>query len=99
MALYKGIQSLEKIIFSLLEQGTIQLVSNESFILNNQSYVNFKVERLNSLKGDAEVSWRVFDDSDVLQCDLDVGPPAPSYDQCFPGNQKLYLLDIVYIGE
>ena len=38
-------------------------------------------------------------DSDVLDCDLDVGPPAPSYDQCFPGNQKLYLLDIVYIGE
>ena len=66
MALFKGIQSLEKIIFSLLEQGTIQLVSNESFILNNQSYVNFKVERLNSLKGDAEVSWKVFDDSEVL---------------------------------
>ena len=34
--------------------------------MNNQSYVNFKVERLNSLKGDAEVSWKVFDDSDVL---------------------------------
>ena len=51
---------------SYTEQGAIQLVSNETFVLKNQSYVNFKVERLNSLKGDAEVSWRVFDDSDVL---------------------------------
>ena len=51
---------------SYTEQGAIQLVSNETFVLKNQSYVNFKVERLNSLKGDAEVSWKVFDDSDVL---------------------------------
>ena len=52
--------------FSRLEQGTIQLVSNESFIMNNQSYFTFKVERLNSLKDDTEVSWKGFDDSDVL---------------------------------
>ena len=51
---------------SYTEQGAIQLVSNETIVLKNQSYVNFKVERLNSLKGDAEVSWKVFDDSDVL---------------------------------
>ena len=51
---------------SYTEQGAIQLVSNETFVLKNQPYINFKVERLNSLKGDAEVSWKVFDDSDVL---------------------------------
>ena len=51
---------------SYTEQGAIQLVSNKTFVLKNQSYVNFKVERLNSLKGDAEVSWKVFDNSDVL---------------------------------
>ena len=41
-------------------------MSNETFILKDQSFVSFKVERLNSLKDDAEVSWKVFDDSDVL---------------------------------
>ena len=41
-------------------------MSNETFILKDQSFVSFKVERLNSLKGDTEVSWKVFDDSDVL---------------------------------
>ena len=41
-------------------------MSNETFILKDQSFVSFKVERLNSLKDDAEVSWKVFDDFDVL---------------------------------
>ena len=52
--------------FSRLEQGTIQLVSNESFIMNNQSYFTFKVERLQSLKGNAGVSWRLIYESKNL---------------------------------
>ena len=41
-------------------------MSNETFILKDHAYVTFKVERLNSLKGDAEVSWKVFDNPNVL---------------------------------
>ena len=52
--------------FSRLEQGTIQLVSNESFIMNNQSYLTFKVERLQSLNRDAGVSWRLIYESKNL---------------------------------
>ena len=52
--------------FSRLEQGTIQLVSNESFIMNDQSYFAFKVERLQSLKGNAGVSWRLIYESKNL---------------------------------
>ena len=51
---------------SYTEQGAIQLVSSEIFVLKNQSYVNFKVERLNSLKGDTGVSLKVFYGSKVL---------------------------------
>ena len=56
----------KKSFFSLLEQGTIQLVSNETFIMNNQSYFTFKVERLQSLNGDAGVSWRLIYESNNL---------------------------------
>ena len=41
-------------------------MSNETFMMKDQSYLIFKVERLNSLKGDAGVSWKVFDGSKVL---------------------------------
>ena len=39
--------------------GLIQLVSNETYIIQNQYELNFKVERFLSIKGYAKVHWRV----------------------------------------
>ena len=37
-------------------------------------------------------------DSDVINCDTDVGTPTPSYEKCFPGNHNLYVLGIVSVN-
>ena len=49
-----------------LEQGTIQLVSNETIVMKDQSYLIFKVERLYGVKGEAGFSWKAFHDSKML---------------------------------
>ena len=42
-----------------VDEGLIQFVSNETFIMHDQRHLNFKVERLQSSKGKARVYWRV----------------------------------------
>ena len=50
---------MNEIKFFHIDQGLIQLVSNETFIMNNQRFLNFKVERLQISKGKARIYWRV----------------------------------------
>ena len=44
-----------------VEQGLIQLASNETFMMDDQQCLNFEVVRLHSSKGNAEVYWRLTD--------------------------------------
>ena len=48
------------------EIGLIQLVSNETFITQNQHQLNFKVGRYQTTKGDGKVHWRVIYESQAL---------------------------------
>ena len=48
------------------EIGLIQLVSNETFIMQDQHEVKFKVGRYQTTKGDAKVHWRMIYESQAL---------------------------------